>query len=601
MRLDDDLLRYYFDELTYLRKTGQNFARHYPRVAGRLEMPNGESSDPHVERLIESFAFLTARIQRQINAEFPEVTSALLGVLYPQLVQPIPPMAIAQFEVDPRRGKLTTGHLISRHTSLFAQSEEGLTCRFRNCYDVTLWPVSVTEAALEPAARYDFLSSTPKIGAVLRIRLSAAGGSLADLSLSCLRFFLNGPSELTSAIYELLFTSTLGIALLGDGSADPVQLAPDAIQPVGFGGNEDVLPYPHHALPGYRLLQEHFNFPEKFLFFDMQQLDSGKADQNLDILFLLPQMPRSNLAIDSGLFLLGCTPVINLFAKTTEPIRLDHRQLEYRLVADIRRERTTEIHSIVKVSASANPQEATREYHPFYSFRHTNDSSGPQAFWTARRVPTEREDLPGTDVLLSFLDLNFKPSLPPDQIVFAHTLCTNRRLATELPDNARLQIEESAPVLGIRCLSKPSAPVYPPMAGKTLWQLISNLSLNHLSLTSDAHGLSALKEMLQLYSFSNRPSVQQQINGIRQMQCKRTTRRIGPDAWRGFCQGTEVTLAFDRTLYVGNSALLLASVLRHFLAMHASVNSFVQVVATRTQQEGEWKRWSPLAGNQQVL
>ena len=601
MRLDDDFLRYYFDELNYLRKTGQVFARRYPKVAGRLEMPNGESADPHVERLIESFAFLTGRIQRQIHAEFPEVTSALLGVLYPQLVQPLPAMAIARFDVDPRRGKLTSGHPIPRHTPLFAQSAEGLSCRFRTCYDVTLWPILVTEARLEPAALYDFLSTQPQVAGVLRIRISATAGSLADISLPELRFFLNGPSELTTTVYDLLFSSAIGIALLGDGSPDPVNIKLDALRAVGFASDEEVLPYPRQAQPGYRLLQEYFNFPEKFLFFDLQGLGERKADQFLDVLFLLPQMPRSNLAVDNDLFLLGCTPVINLFPKTTEPIRLDQRQLEYRLVADVRRERTTEIHSILKVSASSNPREPIQEIEPFYSFRHTSESLAPQAFWSARRVPTDREDLPGTDVLLSFLDLDFKPASPADQTVFAHTLCTNRWLATELPDGAKLQIEESAPVLGIRCLGKPTAPVYPPMAGRTLWHLISNLSLNHLSLNGDAQSLDVLKEMLQLYAFSNHRSVQQQINGIQQMHCKRTTRRIGADAWRGFCQGTEVTLTFDRDLYVGSSAIVMASVLRHFLALHASVNSFVQVVAMRTQKEGEWKRWPPLAGEQEVM
>ena len=600
MRFDDDLLRYYFDELTYLRKAGESFASRYPKVARRLEMPSGESTDPHVERLIESFAFLTGRIQRQMDSEFPEITSALLGVLYPQLVLPVPPMAIARFEADPARIKLTTGHVLPRHTPLFAQSVEGLSCRFRTCYDVTLWPIRVSEAKLDPAAQYDFLSPRPEVGAVLRIRISATGGSLADLSISKLRFFLDGPPVLASRVYDQLFTSVIDVAIAGDGTADPISLGPGVLKPVGFARDEEVLPYPRHALPGYRLLQEYFNFPDKFLFFDLHGLEHRKANKDLDIFFLLPQMPKSNLPIDRQLFSLGCTPIINLFPKTTEPIRLDHHHLEYRLVPDIRRERSTEIHSIYKVSASSNPQEPVREYEPFYSFRHSNGSSGPQAFWTSRRALTERGDLPGTDLFLSFLDLDFKPAIQSGATVFAHTLCTNRWLATELPDGARLQIEEAAPVLGIRCLRKPTVPVYPPMAGRTLWQLISNLSLNHLSLT-DANAVDALREMLQLYSFGGGETIQQQINGIRQMECKRITRLVGADAWRGFCYGVEVTLTFDRAVYVGSSAIVLASVLRHFLALHASVNSFVQLAARQASQEGEWKRWEPLAGEQEVL
>ncbi len=649
MLYDDDLRQRYFEELNYLRKTGQAFAHRYPKVGARLEMPTGESSDPHVERLIESFAFLTARIQRQLHAEFPEVTTALLGVLYPHLIQPLPSMSIAQFEVDPKRGKLTTGQLVKRLTPLFAYSDQGIACRFRTCYDVTLWPVEISEAKIEEAALYDFLSaqphrtraSSPPAVGVLRIRITASGQSkLADLEMSRLRFF-ERRFDVISALYDLLFASDLEIALLRKGVREPIYLKPGALKPIGFAADEDVLPYPKHALPGYRLLQEYFNFPEKFLFFDLDLLikkaptssNRREADRYepfyltqpkpaplekndyVDILFLLPEKPPSGIAINRDCFRLGCTPIINLFSKSAEPIRLDYRQLEYRVVADLRRETTTEIHSIEKVSASSNPQEPTRQYEPFYSFRHSGEAMGQfhsiekisasrksaerQAFWTARRE--FREDLPGTDVFLSFLDLDFDPTLPPDQAVFVHALCTNRRLATELRDGAKLQIEEPAAVSGIKCLGKPTEPVYPPMAGRTLWQLISNLSLNHLSLTCDPEGLAALKEMLQLYCFSSRPGVQQQIDGIRQMNCRRITRRMGDDAWRGFCQGTEVAFTFDREFYRDHSAILLASVLRRFLALYASVNSFVEVVAKQKQQPGVWKRWPQFAGEQEIL
>jgi type VI secretion system protein ImpG len=603
MRADEDFLRHYFDELSYLRDAGRGFAREHKKVAGRLDMPHGESADPHVERLIESFAFLTARIQRQMHLEFPEITSALLGVLYPQLVQPLPSTAIACFDVGTSIKGLTEGFPIRRHTPLFAQDSRGLACRFRTCYDTVLWPVRVVDAVFEPAEYHNLRSGS----AVLRIRLKAREDLLPNAKFfTSLRFFLDGAPELTAALYEVLFANTIDVVLKDGTSPTPVSLGAQALQKVGFAPEEEVLPYPPNALPGYRLLQEYFSFQQKFLFFDLNELArrpsaaTGTTSDTLDILFVLNEAPNPEPVILARNFRLGCTPIINLFHKTSEPIRLDHLQLEYRLIADARRESTTEIHSIVRVSGSANPAESSSSYEPFYSFRHTSGAE-PQAFWLARRVRADREDLSGTDMYLSFVDLGFDPTVPADRTVFAHTLCTNRKLASELPDRAELNIEETTPVLRIACLTKPSVPIYPPLGGPSLWRLVSSLSLNSASLTGNEQGLEALKEILTLYSFSRHSFAQEEISGICEMQSRKVLRRFGAEAWRGYRRGTEITFIFDTLRFKDSSALLLASVLRHFLGLYSSVNTFTQVVARRSTIDGEWKRWAPLAGVQEIL
>ena len=598
----EELLRYYNGELTYLRQMGKSFAGRYPKVAERLELSGGQSSDPHVERLIESFAFLTARLQRQMDAEFPQITTALLGILYPHLVNPVPPMAIAKFDVDPDQGKLTTGHLIPKHTSLFAQTGDGLTCRFRTCYPVTLWPFEVERAGFESVDQFDFLNQSPHVATVLRLRLAPRGAALPEMTVGKLRFFLRGDSALVNALYELLFCHTWRVAILPESGKAPVFLPDKAILPVGFGPDEEVIPYPGHAHPAYRLVQEYFLFPQKYHFFDLDHLHLHRSREKLDILILLDQAPRQRLAVDRETLCLGCTPIVNLTRKTTEPIRLDHTQLEYRLVPDIRRERTHEIHSILSVSASSNAMEETARLDPFFSFQHRRDGKEQRAFWHARRVETGREGLPGTEVYISFLDLDFNPSLPPVQTVYAHTLCTNRDLATQLPAGARLQIENAAPLNWISCLEKPTSPAYPPLEGASLWALISNLSLNYLSLSGGKESLEALREILRLYSFSDAPSTRKQVEGIRQMSCRRAVRRVEHADWRGFCQGTEIKLEFDEGLYAGSGAFLLGAVLQQFFALYASVNSFTQLVMIRSaQREGEWKRWPPLAGYQPVI
>jgi type VI secretion system protein ImpG len=605
MRADEDFLRYYFDELSYLRDAGRGFAREHDKVAKRLDMPHGETADPHVERLIESFAFLTARLQRQMKAEFPDITSALLGVLYPQLVQPLPPMAIACFDVGSTIKGLTDGFPIPRKTSLFAQDDSGLTCRFYTCYPATLWPVTVTEAVFEPADYHGIASG----GAVLRIQLRASADLLRKPEfLASLRFFLDGPPELTGVLYDILFGTTTDVLLLDKSSPKPISLGVGALKSVGFGPEEEVLPYPANAQPGYRLLQEYFNFQEKFLFFDVEGLakrpctrEAAADSDTLNLLFVLRDLPSPQPTIFANNFRLGCTPIINLFPKTSEPIRLDNLQLEYRLVADIRRETTTEIHSITSVTSSTNPAAPVQRYEPFYSFRHSASGTGSNAFWLARRTRSDRDDLRGTDMYLSFVDLAFNPAIPADRAVFAHTLCTNRWLASQLPDRAQLNIDDATPVLRIACVTKPTVPLYPPLGGPSLWRLVSSLSLNSASLTSDAHGLEALQEILRLYAFNERGFVQQQIGGICSMQTRKVLRRFGPDAWRGFRRGTEITFVFDVMRYKGSSPLLMASVLRHFLGLYASVNTFTEVVAKRSTIDGEWKRWAPLASTQEIL
>jgi len=256
----------------------------------------------------------------------------------------------------------------------------------------------------------------------------------------------------------------------------------------------------------------------------------------------------------------------------------------------------------VSVSASSNAMEETARLDRFFSFQHRQDGKSSRAFWNARRIETGREDLPGTDIYLSFLDLDFTPAMPPAQVVYAHTLCTNRDLATQLPAGAELQIESAAPLNWIACLEKPTSPAYPPLEGASLWALISNLSLNYLSLSSGQTSLEALREILRLYSFSDAPAAHKQVQGIRAMSSRRVVRRVTHDDWRGFCQGTEITLEFDEDLYAGSGAFLLGAVLQQFFALYASINSFTQLVMIRSaQREGEWMRWPPQVGYQAVL
>jgi len=307
----EELLRYYKSELTYLRQMGSVFAERYPKIAKRLELGHEECADPHVERLIEAFAFLTARLQHELDSEFPDITSALLGILSPQLTSPVPSMAIAQFNVDPEQSKMTTGFQVDRHTPLFADAADGLYCRFRTCYPVTLWPLKVTEADFENIRNYSFLDMETQVVAALQVRLECLTPAvkLQDLEMRSLRFYLHGEPITVKALYELLFCNLYDVALQIPDAPEPIYLGRDAIRPVGFGLDADVLPYPANAHPGYMLLQEYFAFPKQYLFFDLSfdaggygqklcdLLDPATPAQTVDVVFLLNRRPPQNLPI----------------------------------------------------------------------------------------------------------------------------------------------------------------------------------------------------------------------------------------------------------------------------------------------------------------
>jgi type VI secretion system protein ImpG len=604
--MPDDLLIYYERELAFFRRIGAEFAVKYPKIASRLLLEANKSEDPHVERLIQAFAFLAARVHHKIDDEFPEITDALLGVLYPHYLAPIPSMSVVQFVIDPTQGKLTSGHMIPRGTALYSQPVDGTPCRFRTCYPVTLWPIDIMSVRLEEPDRQHRSSEAV---AAIRLELRCLGGmTFAQLTLDRLRFFLSGESQLAYGLYELLLNNTCQVQLRPGGepiSSKPLTLPPSCLQAVGFGPDEGMLPYTPRSFLGYRLLQEYFSFPEKFLFIDLCELDratrAGMGDQ-LDVLIYLNRMPRLEQPIHASTFRLGCTPIINLFEQIAEPIRLSQAQTEYRVIPDVRRQNTTEVYSVDAVVSTSPQVDEGVIFQPFYSFKHLAEQERQQAFWHATRRPSPKKEDLGTEVYLSLVDFNFQPTLPPLETLTVHATCTNRDLPGKLPfggERGGFELEGAAPLSRIRCLKKPTETARPPLRRGAQWRLISHLSLNYLSVCDG--GRDALQEILKLYDFSDSSVVRQHIAGITDVSSRRVVGRPASMPWNGFCRGMEVTIQLDEEKYVGSGVFLFASVLEKFLGLYGSLNSFTQLVATTQQREEPLKRWPPRAGEQILL
>jgi len=605
--MPDELLPYYERELAFLRQSGAEFATKYPKIASRILLEAGKCEDPHVERLLQAFALLAARVHHKIDDEFPELTDALLGILYPHYLAPIPSMSIVQFVLDPEQGKLTSGHLIPRHTMLYSQPVGGAPCRFRTCYPATLWPVEVTSARFEEPDRRE---RPPQAVAMLRLGLRCLGDtSFSDLELDQLRFFLHGESQLTYALYELLLNNTCQVqfrSVEGPSSSKLVVRSPQCLRAVGFGRDEGLLPYTPRSFLGYRLLHEYFSFPDKFLFVDLCELDRAVQagfGERMEVCIFLDRSPRLEQPVNASTFLLGCTPIVNLFAQIAEPIRVSHVQTEYRVIPDVRRQTTTEVYAVDAVTCTAPHLPESLEVAPFYSFRHTSeDHAQPQVFWYTTRRPSQRPGDKGTEVYLSLIDLNFQPTLPATETLMVQVTCTNRDLPGKLPfggDRGDFELEGAAPLSRIRGLTKPGETIRPPLGRGAEWRLLSHLALNYLSICEG--GREALQEILKLYDFADSAVVRQKIAGLTKVTGRRVVGRPKTMSWNGFCRGMEVTIEFDETQYVGSGVFLFASVLEQFLGLYASLNSFTQLIATTQQREAPLKRWPPRAGEQILL
>jgi type VI secretion system protein ImpG len=601
----DELLTYYERELTFVRRMAAGFAEKYPKIAGRLLLEPAKSEDPHVERLIEAFAFLAARIHLKIDDEFPEITESVLQILYPHYLAPTPSMSIVQFALDPEQGKLSTGYTIERHRRLESKSSRDTRCKFRTCYPVTLWPIELESVRVDVPGPAD--PSGQPTPAALTLTLRAFRDiRFSDLEIDQLRFFLSGESQLAHRLYEIVLGHCTGVELRRPGGP-PVPLGPTALSEVGFAKDEGMLPYSNRSFLGYRLLHEYFHFPEKFLFFDINGLSALRRgfDGEASIVMLLDEPPRLDQKIEPQNFRLACTPVVNLFQQTAEPIRLDHAHTEYRVLADVRRQRATEVYSIDGVTSLSPSTGQATPFQPFYSFKHSFERQKQHTFWHATRRASERKDDPGTEVFLTLVDLEFRPTRPPTDVVTVAVTCCNRDLPGLLPfgdPDGDFDLEGAAPIRRINCLSKPTKTVRPPLRHGAQWRLISHLSLNFLSpVDGGADGdPEVLQEILKLYDFSDSSAVQQQILGLAAVNSRQVWRRIRTGRGSGFARGIEATLEFDETRYVGTGVYLFASVLEKFLGLYVSINSFSEMIAT-TRQRGMLRRWPPRSGHQPLL
>lgn len=621
------LLRYYERELAHLREVGGEFARDYPKVAGRLGLETYACADPYVERLLEGFSFLAARVQLKIDAEFPRFTNHLLELVYPQYLAPTPSMAVVQLQPDMSEGSLAAGFKVPRDTALHSQLGKGdqTACEFRTAHDVTLWPVELVQARYFACGAHVAgidLSRLGGVKAALRLRLRVGAGlTFSDLALDRLPLHIRGGEAMPSRILEQLLAQAAGVLVM------PVQehvdwhqfLPKSAIRSVGYSDSEALLPSGPRSFQGYRLLQEYFAMPQRFMFAEVAGLANSVSRctaEQLDVIVLFKKLdPVLEQSLSAANFGLYCTPAINLFPMRTERVHLSDQQSEYHVIPDRTRPMDYEIYQIESVTGYGSGAEASQTFESFYRANDLHARTPPNAFYQLRRdarVLSEqqrrqgpRSSYIGSELFLSLVDAQEAPHRSDLRQLGIDTLCSNRDLVLSMPvgsGRTDFTVESGAPVQSVRCVAGPTVPAPSFAEGETAWRLVSHLSLNYLSLLDQdrEQGATALRDLLRLYCRVDDEAAHKQIEGLRSVTADSIVRRLPLPGPITYGRGLQVCVTLDESAFEGAGVFVLGSVLEQFFAKYVSLNSFTETVIKSTAR-GVIMQWPARVGRCEIL
>ncbi len=625
--MDTRLLKHYENELAFMRDMGAEFAQAYPKIATRLGMDGVEVVDPYVERLLEGVAFLSARVQLELELQYPNLTSHLLEIVYPHYLAPTPSMMVAALELDPDNAALADGFVLPRHTELRStlRDDDQTACVFRTSRELTLWPIEITEAEYIDG-RGDLVaagvSRETDARAAIRLRLSRFGKQpISELSLDTLTVFLNGQEGKNWELHELLSTQVSGlVARSTDRRADWTSELPQGrVVPCGFDPEEALLPTPRQSFDGYRLLQEYFAMPERFHFLDIAGLNMALTrceGHDVDIYILLREgMADISPGVTPKAFTLNAVAAINLFPKRCDRVHISSAQVEQNVVVDRTAPLDYEIYALNSVTGITGDGDKDIPFRPFYSADDlTAAGDSHPAYYTQTRKMrqrAERERLKGvrTSYLGSELYLTLvDPSQAPftadlDQLAVTAT-ATNRDLPLLLPTGSRdvFYLPEGGPVKHVTTPVNPTRPRPSLAQGDTAWRLVSHLSLNYLSIAGEQSDQSAavLRELIGIYAPSGNRVLEKQLEGLSGVSTRPIVRRMSDEVLSTAVRGLEIKLEFDESFFEGTSVYLLGAVLERFFRKYVSINSFTETVLV-TQQRGEITRWRPETGLGRII
>jgi type VI secretion system protein ImpG len=619
--VDPRLLDYYNTELAYLREAGAEFAAEFPKIAARLDLRGFEVADPYVERLLEGMAFLSARVQLKMDAEFPRFAQRLLEVIYPNYLAPTPSICVVQFTPGEMPGGAGASFTLPRGQRLraAAANETRTGCEFRTAHEVELWPLTLETARLEGApGGQSFGASARRARAALRLVFQLAaplsGGAEPPDRLP---LYLNASPDLATRLYELVCGHGIELQLRCTGKAQgawqTLRTPGAGVFGIGFDESESLLPYSSRGFQGYRLLHEYFACPARFNFIELRGLRAALREceglKSFEVRLLLDRDAADLEAqVDANRLALYCTPAVNLIEKRADRILVDDSRFELHLVADRAAPLDFEVHSVQSVEGFGRDNAIEAQFRPFYRSL-AGDRGNHGAYFSLRREPRRvsdsilrhgaRSSYIGSETFLSLVDQNEAPFASRLRQLGVSMTVTNRDLPLLMSTGGTRDFvpTDTLPVAAVRILHGPTRPAPAVPEGSINWRLISQLSLGHSTLVGldEGDGALALRELLSLYAALGEPAVARHAASPLRSRLQPITRRLPGAGPLTYGRGVGVSVEVDEGLFAGSSAYVFGAVLQRFLARHVGMNSFTEM-RLHSAQRGEIACWQPQIG-----
>ncbi|PKH20866.1 type VI secretion system baseplate subunit TssF [Enterobacterales bacterium CwR94] len=626
--MDQNFLDYYNKELTFMREMAEEFAEKHPKIAGRLGMRGIEISDPFVERLIESFCFMSARTQLKLDAEFPLFTRRLLDIIYPNYTAPTPSMGVIQLQPNLKEGDLTQGYCVPRNSAFFTAIAPGeiTRCEFRSGQDVQLWPLEIAEARLTsippdlPSLERHRIAPS-RLKSALRIKLRLPGEmTFSQLTnLESLPVYIEGDERVVSHIFELLHAHHVA-TIIRSGRGDKAHDTIISNEPLTFEGmspNQSLLPVAWNIFQGHNLVQEYFSCRQRFYFFTLTQLAQGlkhNHTQEAEIIILLDRQASSLTShVSASRFLLFCTPVINLFPRRMDKLEINPALNEFHVVPDRSRPLDFEVYSISKVFGQQAETSKEVTFNPLYQTRHCDNGNFGRYFSATRKTRQNssnarkydtRTPYAGTEMFVSLVDQQEAPWSDDIRYLSIDALVTNRDLPRLIATtgNTQLTMSDSAPVHGAKFVFQPSAPRAPFANGESAWRLIRQLSFNYLPLYDMGHsqGGEAFRNMLRLFVSQFDHESTTQIDALVGCKSEPVIRRLPGNGLLVYGRGVRCTFTVDEEGFSGISPYLFGMIMENYVARHAAINVFTETTL-ESMQRGEVGLWQARPGRRGVL
>lgn len=576
--------------MVYLREMGEEFAKMYPKLAPYLAH---KSNDPDIERLLEGFAFMSSRLRQKLDDEIPEFTHTLIDLMWPHLLRPVPATSVLQF--TPMPNSISEKKMVKRGVEVDSVPVEGTTCRFRTSYDVDLYPIELKEVDYLKKGGLPVLSFNFDI---------FPGASLAQMDMDKLRLYINGESHISQLVYLWLFEYVRNITVqvkMENGETAGITLDADSIKPVGFSDEEALIPFPDSSFPGFRLLQEYFTLPEKFYFFDicdLQALAELPEASEFEISIEFSKPIEDNIRLTKSNFLLYCSPIVNLFDRDADPIRLDHKKNEYMIRPSSTNHHQYDIFSVDEVVGWQQGTSIKQTYYPFLAFSHRENTADNEVYYKTRVSPSVLGG--GLDTLVSFVNVNEENVIPVTEVVSVELTCTNKNMPNKLKVGDIMRATSTSPeVAKFKNIITPRPTIHPPSIKGAHWMLISNMSLNYSSLAS----IEALRTVISTYNFRAYYDKQaQRVNDMRLQGIENINVEPMTIMYKGApIRGLKTRLNLRSSKFGGDGEMyLFACVLQEYFSQYVSINSFNQL-QVRDVERGEEFKWAPKLGTQPLM